>query len=228
MSVGVGVGAGGLTKRAQSSDQAGKGAPGVRRDREWACKKAAWPEASHVLPSSLIGARGLMGGASDHLGPRVGSHRRASHVLSEDRDRSGDHDLREVHDPSEAHDPSEDSSRTEDSNKSEGSSRTAARDPSEVHDLSEARDLSADPDLLPKGLRERDGPREGHGHRGPVVDLSVSRGCQVASQRHVLLLRVRVGATSVAGDPAVAVEIAEMRVRDPRADRGLDLQAHRR
>jgi len=44
----------------------------------------------------------------------------------------------------------------------------------------------------------------------------------------VLLLRVRVGATSVAGDPAVAVEIAEMRVRDPRADRGLDLQAHRR
>jgi hypothetical protein len=43
-----------------------------------------------------------------------------------------------------------------------------------------------------------------------------------------LLLRVRVGATSVAGDPAVAVEIAEMRVRDPRADRGLDLQAHRR
>jgi hypothetical protein len=50
----------------------------------------------------------------------------------------------------------------------------------------------------------------------------------VASQRHVLLLRVRVGVTSVAGDPVVAVEIAEMRVRDPRADRGRDLQAHLR
>lgn len=228
VSGGVGVGAGGLTKRAQSSDQAEREAQGVRPDRESACKKAAQLEASHVLASSRIEARGLMGGASDHFGPRVGSHHRASHALSEDRDRSGDHDLREVHDPSEAHDPSEDSSRTEDSNKSEGSSRTAARDPSEVHDLSEARDLSADPDLLPKGLRERDGPREDHGHRGPVVDLSVSRGCQVASQRHVLLLRVRVGVTSVAGDPVVAVEIAEMRVRDPRADRGLDLQAHRR
>lgn len=228
VSGGVGVGAGGLTKRAQSSDQAGTGAQVVRRDHEWVCKKAARPEASHVLVSSLIGARGLMGGVSDHRGPSLGSHHRASHAVSEDRDRSGDHDRREVHDLSEAHDRTEDSSRTEDSNKSEGSSRTAARDPSEVHDRSEARDLSADPDLLPKGLRERDGPTEGHGHRGPVVDLSVSRGCPVASQRHVLLLRVRVGATSVAGDPAVAVEIAEMRVRDPRADRGLDLQAHRR
>lgn len=212
------VEAGGLIKRAQRCDQAGRG---VRPDREWARKKAARPEASHVLASSLSGARGRMGGVSDHLGPSLGSHHRASHALSEDPDPSGDPDRREVPDPSEARDPSEDSSRTE-------GSRTAARDPSEVPDPREARVLSVDPDLLPKGLRERDGLSEGHGHLVPVGDLIASLGFPVVSQRLALLPRVRVGATSVVGVPVGAVQTGEMRDLDPKADRGHDLQAHRR